>query len=144
MFVTSDIFDLETIGRFRGLDWQEHLLGGVNVHGTDWPGYQAGARFLFEAAKRCGLFEEMLYAGYSRAEDKRSRSIAPKSFERLVRGELAGAKTAVSALFRGRREAADAEMFNVRPLLNQAGLPLSCRNRVYRDLPRGLEDSTGS
>jgi hypothetical protein len=31
----------------------------------------------------------------------------------------------------------DAEIFNVRPLLNQAGLLLSCRNRVYRDLPRG-------
>jgi hypothetical protein len=29
----------------------------------------------------------------------------------------------------------DAEMFNVRPVLNEAGLLVSCRDRVYRDIP---------
>ena len=105
MFVTSDIFDLKQIGRFRGFDWQENLLGGIDIHGTDWPGYQAGALFLFEAAKRCGLVHEMRYASYSRDEERRSRSISPKSFGRLIQGELAGAKFADSVLLRGEREA---------------------------------------
>jgi hypothetical protein len=35
----------------------------------------------------------------------------------------------------------DAEMFYVRPLLNRAGLLLSCRDRVYRDLPSGTANS---
>jgi hypothetical protein len=40
----------------------------------------------------------------------------------------------------------DAEMFDVRPLLNEAGLLLSCRDRVYRDLSyaRNRIASTGA
>jgi hypothetical protein len=29
VFVTSDIFDLKRIGRFRDFEWREHLLCGV-------------------------------------------------------------------------------------------------------------------
>jgi hypothetical protein len=38
----------------------------------------------------------------------------------------------------------DAEMFNVRPLLHQAGLLVSCVDRVYRDLSPALTAKTGS
>jgi hypothetical protein len=33
----------------------------------------------------------------------------------------------------------DAEMVHVRPLLNEAGLLVSCRPRVYRDLPNASQ-----
>lgn len=110
MFVTSDTIDLSRIGRFREFNWRENLLGGVEVLGTEWRGYQAGASFLIEAAKCCGVINEMEYAGYNRPGDRRTRSILPKSFERLTRGELAGAKSAVSVLLRGTRAVAGAEM----------------------------------
>ena len=110
MFVTSDTIDLKRIGRYRKFDWRENLLGGVAVLGTEWRGYQAGARFLFEAAKCCGVLDEMEYAGYDRPGDRRTRSILPKSFERLARGELAGAKSADSVLLRGTRAVVGAEM----------------------------------
>jgi hypothetical protein len=105
MFVTSDIFNLEVIGRFRGLDWQENLLCGVNVVGAIWPGYEAGARFLLAAAERCGLSSQMDIAGYSPAGKSRTRNITPKSFDRLARGELTGATESTSVLLRGSRPA---------------------------------------
>jgi hypothetical protein len=105
MFVTSDIFDFEAIARFRELDWRENLLGGVDIKGTNWPGYQAGARFMLEASKRCGLVHEMRYAGYNRLDEVRTRNILPKSFGRLVSGELSGAKEATSVLLQGERSA---------------------------------------
>ncbi|HEX4181673.1 MAG TPA: hypothetical protein VHY34_00245, partial [Caulobacteraceae bacterium] len=107
MYVTSDIFDLKRIGRFRNYDWQEHLLGGIAVHGTEWPGYQAGARFLLEALRSCGVTDEIVFFGYRRREDKRSRPIKLKSFEKLERGELAGAHHAVGLLLEGERKAAN-------------------------------------
>ncbi len=106
MFVTSDIFDLYSIAKWRREDWQEHLLGGVDVHGVSWPGYQAAARFLIEATQRCGLLQEMDVAGYDLESERRTRNIKPKSFERLVQGELAGAREASSVLLRGDRSAA--------------------------------------
>jgi len=105
MYVTSDIFDLKRIGRLRKFEWRENLLGGVVVYGTEWRGYQAGARFLLEAARCCGVADEMEFAGYQRRGDDRQRSIKAKSFEKLTRGELIGARDAVSLLFRGVREA---------------------------------------
>jgi hypothetical protein len=105
MFVTSDIFDLKRIGRYRDFDWREHLLGGVAVHGSRWLGYEAGARFLVEAAKQCGLLTGMSCAGYSRPGDKRTRPITAKSFERLMQGQLKGAANACSVLLRGRSPA---------------------------------------
>ena len=80
-------------------------MGGVAVHGTLSRGYTALATFLLEAAKRCGVLEDMVYAGYDRPGDHRTRPLTPRSFERLARGELAGAKTAVSVLLRGERDA---------------------------------------
>ncbi len=109
MFVTSDIFDLKAIGRFRGVDWREHLLSGVEVHGTHWPDYPTGARFLLEAAKRCGLVDEMRWAGYNRPESWRTKPLSPKSFERLIRRELSGAKEAESVLLTGIRSVAGTE-----------------------------------
>ena len=35
----------------------------------------------------------------------------------------------------------DAEIVDVRPLLNDAGVLFSCRERVYRDLPQGAADA---
>jgi hypothetical protein len=105
MFVTSDIFDLKPIGRWRGVEWRENLIGGVDVHGASWRGYEAGAAFLLGATRRCGLTAEMKWAGYNRPGDRRTNNIRPTSFERLARGALSGAKTADSVLFRGDVEA---------------------------------------
>jgi hypothetical protein len=101
MFVTSDIFDLQAIGRWRGFDWRENLVAGVEVHGASWRGYEAGAAFLLEATRRCGLLSEMKWAGYNRPGDRRTNNIKPASFARLAQGALSGAKTADSVLFRG-------------------------------------------
>ena len=105
MFVTSDTIDLKRISRFQKFEWREHLLGGVSVYGTAWRGYEADARFLLESAKRCGLLDEIEYAGYVRPGDRSTRPLRAKSFERLARGELAGAKDADGLLFRGHRDA---------------------------------------
>ena len=62
------------------------------VYGTQWRGYQAGARFLLEATRRCGIaVDAMGFASYSRPGDRQSRPIKAKSFEKLIRGGLAGA-----------------------------------------------------
>lgn len=106
MFVTSDIFDLKRIGRYRDFDWQENLLCGVVAHASQWRSCEADAQFLLESATRCGLVKEMKYAGYTCVGEDRTRPIKPKSFERLACGELAGAKNkGVGALFRGERTA---------------------------------------
>lgn len=66
MFVTSDIFDLKQIAWSWGIaDWRERLVGGIAFHGTQWPGAQAAARFLVEAAKVCDLQDQLPVAGYS-------------------------------------------------------------------------------
>ncbi len=66
MFVTSDIYDLQTIARNWGIPgWHERLVGGIAIHGTNWPGGEAAARFLIEAAKVCGLQDQLPVAGYS-------------------------------------------------------------------------------
>ena len=113
MYVTSDLFDLVRVGRFCDVDWRENLVGGVAVHGTNSRGYEALAAFLLEAAKRCGVLDDMQYAGYDRPGDRSTRPLTPKSFERLARGELAGAKTAVSVLFRGSRDAVGCRLGNI-------------------------------
>ena len=108
MFVTSDIFDIKSMRRAQRIGWRENLVGGIDVHGVEWPGYEVAARFMREAAKRCG-FEEMHYAGYNRPGEWRTRAIAPKSFERLAQGLLSGAKDAKSVLLKCQREALGAE-----------------------------------
>jgi hypothetical protein len=109
MFVTSDIFDLRAIGRWRGFDWRENLLCGIDVQGSNWIGYEAGARFVLTAAEHCQIFGEMDIAGYTPAGKWRTRNITPKSFQRLARGELAGAKESCGLLLRGYRPAIGAE-----------------------------------
>jgi hypothetical protein len=104
MFVTSDILDLKSEGRFWRYEWREYLLCGIDVHGVVWPGHEAAARFLIEASKRCG-FEQMHYAGYNRPGEWRTRGITPRSFERLAQGALSGATDAAALLFRCDREA---------------------------------------
>ncbi len=106
MFVTSDIFDHPTIGRFRGFEWQENLLGGIDVHGTNWPGYRAGAQFILEAVRRSGILQDITHAGYNLPGERRTRPILPKSFHRLALGDLSGAKEASSVLLHGGRPAA--------------------------------------
>jgi hypothetical protein len=106
MYVTSDIYDLKRISRFKKFDWREILIGGVVVHGSQWRGYQAGARFLLEATRRCGIaVDDMGFASYSRPNDRQSRPIKAKSFEKLIRGELVGARNATGLLLRGEFEA---------------------------------------
>lgn len=109
MFVTSDIFDLQRIGSVRKFEWRENLLCGVVAYGTQWRGYQADAAFLLEASRRRGLLADMKYIGYDRLGDQRTHNITPKSFERLVRGELAGARTAIGVLLRGDRPTVGAQ-----------------------------------
>ncbi len=60
---------------------------------------------MLEAAKRCGLLDEMKWAGYNRPNEQRTHSIKPTSFGRLARAELAGAQNAISVLLRGERDA---------------------------------------
>jgi hypothetical protein len=109
MYVTSDIFDLERIGSFRGYSWRENLLCGVAVHGSRWPGPGAAANYILESARRCNLLDKMQYAGYNLLGDPRTRSIKPKSFERLSVDGLAGGREAVSVLLKGTASAQGSE-----------------------------------
>jgi hypothetical protein len=109
MFVTSDVFDLARIARFRRVPWRENLLCGVAIHGTEARGPQAAARWLLEATRQCGLVGEMEYAGYDRLGERRTRPIKVASFERLARGELQGARHAAGLLLRGERDVSGSE-----------------------------------
>jgi hypothetical protein len=109
VFVTSDTFDLKRIGHFRDFEWRENLVCGVVVLGTEWRGYQADAQYMLEAAKCSGLIDEIVDAGYSREGDRRMHILAPKSFERLAEGKLAGAKNAHGLFFRGYHDAPGSE-----------------------------------
>jgi hypothetical protein len=145
MFVTSDIFDLKKIARGRPtpFDWSENLMCGVAVHGALWPGHEAGAVFLLEAAKRLGLFDSMQYANYGFAETARGGMIKPKSFERLARGELSGAKGALDLLLKGLRPTSGSRNGTVLvggevSGTNQADYHKDGAYKVTRVLPRSL------
>jgi hypothetical protein len=105
MFVTSDVFDLARIARFRRVHWKENLICGVAIHGAETRGYQSAAAWLLDGARLCGLMGEMKWAGYNVPDAKRTRSIKVSSFERLARGELKGACNATGLLLEGEREA---------------------------------------
>ncbi len=106
MFVTSDIFDLERIAAFRDIPgWREHLLGGIAIHGMEYPGPEAFARFYVEAARICGLSDDMKFAGYTPRQGERLNPLKPKSLERLARGELRGAQNATAVMVSGDRRA---------------------------------------
>lgn len=106
MFVTSDIFDLPRIARFRGIPgWCEHLIGGVAMHGTNYPGPEALALFYLQAASLCGLTDHMMWASYTPRWRERQRHIKPASLSRLARGELRGARGAIGMMMRGVRPA---------------------------------------
>jgi hypothetical protein len=106
MFVTSDIFDLERIAAGRHIPgWREHLLGGIAIHGMEYPGPEACAQFYVEAARICGLSEDMKFAGYTPCWFERLRPLKPKSLERLAGGKLRGARNAESVMVRGDRVA---------------------------------------
>ncbi len=103
MFVTSDNFDLTRHrDRYtRGTRWPENLIGGVAVHGVEWPGYQALAAFLYECAGECGLLDQMYYASYHVEGETWSREIKPSSYARLMAGKLVKAREAVGVIYRG-------------------------------------------
>ena len=110
MFVTSDIFDLERIAAWRKIPrWREHLLGGIAVHGIEYPGPEAHAQFFVRAAAICDLSDDMKFAGYAPRMAERLRPLKPKSLERLARGELRGAKNAEIIMVRGERRAVGME-----------------------------------
>ncbi len=102
MFVTSDIFDLEQIASNWGIaGWRERLVGGIAIHGTDWPGAEAAARFLIEAAKVCGLQDQLSVAGYSIQWGEPSEHLDFAGLADLARGALPGASEATSVYLEG-------------------------------------------
>jgi hypothetical protein len=102
MFVTSDIFDLEQIARNRGIaGWRERLVGGLAIHGTTWPGAEAAARFLIEAAKACGLEDQSPVAGYSIQWGEPSEHLDFAGLNELARGAISGAADAQSVYLEG-------------------------------------------
>ena len=109
MYVTSDIFDLNKIGRFREFEWRENLLGGVAVLSSCWPGAEAAGKFLVEAARSCDLLGKMQYAGYDTVGEAETRSLTPRSLEKVALGELIGAQAAVGVNLRGALPAAGAQ-----------------------------------
>ncbi len=102
MFVTSDIFDLEQIARSWGIaDWRERLVGGIAIHGTNWPGAEAAARFLIEAAKVCGLQDQLPVAGYSTQWGEPSEHLDFAGLASLAKGAVPGASEAQTAYLVG-------------------------------------------
>ena len=102
MFATSDIFDLEQIAAKWGIaDWRERLIGGIAVHGTNWPGGEAAARFLTEAAKVCGLQDRLPVAGYSIEWGEPSEHLDFAGLAELANGAIPGASGAASVYLVG-------------------------------------------
>ena len=102
MFVTSDIFDLEQIASNWGIaDWRERLVGGIAIHGTNWPGGEAAARFLVEAAKACGLQDQLSVAGYSIQWGEPSEHLDFAGLADLAKGALPGGSAATSVYLEG-------------------------------------------
>ena len=102
MFVTSDIFDLEQIASNWGIaGWRERLVGGIAIHGTQWPGGEAAARFLIEAAKVCGLQDQLSVAGYAIQWGEPPEHLDFAGLADLARGALPGASQATSVYLEG-------------------------------------------
>jgi hypothetical protein len=102
MFVTSDIFDLEQIARKWGIaDWRERLVGGIAIHGTDWRGGAAAARFLIEAAKASGLQDQLPVAGYSIEWGEPSEHLDFAGLADLANGAIPAASGAASVYLVG-------------------------------------------
>lgn len=102
MFVTSDIFDLQQIASKWGVaDWRERLVGGIAIHGTEWPGVEAAAGFLVEAANACGLQDQLQVAGYSMQWGEPSEHLDFAGLANLARGALPGAPGAETAYLVG-------------------------------------------
>ena len=101
MFVVSDIYDLEATGRCFGFQFNEQLSCGVAVHAREWPGSKAAAQFLIDAANISGVWAAMAYAGYEVWREKGSRSIKPKTMERIAMGGLPNARDAFAVTIGG-------------------------------------------
>lgn len=95
MFVMSDIFDLKQITEKRWIwNWRERLVGGIAIHGTDYPGAEAAARFVVAAAEVCGLQDQLPAAGYKVHWDELSAHVEQSAISELARGTLPGASQA--------------------------------------------------
>jgi hypothetical protein len=105
MFVTSDIFDLATVGRRRGFQWSENLLCGVAVHSRAWPDYPAVAVFLFEAARLCGIAGELKWAGQGVPTGRSTQYMPPSTFEALASQDAQAPDAPTWLLLKGEREA---------------------------------------
>ncbi len=102
MFVTSDIFDLQQIASSWGIaDWGEHLVGGIAVHGIEWPGVESAAHFLVEAANACGLQDRLPVAGYSIQWGEPSEHLDFAGLANLAKGAVPGASKAETAYLVG-------------------------------------------
>jgi len=84
VFVTSDCHDIEDIALYLPYRWSETLVAGVGVYGGRWPGAAAGAKFLSRAAEIAGISHAISYAGYSVAQEKRTRKVRPSSLNSLL------------------------------------------------------------
>lgn len=108
MFVTSDAFDLGQIASDWGIaDWRERLVGGIAIHGTDWPGGEAAARFLTEAADACGLQDQLPVAGYSIEWGEPSEHLDFAGLAGMAQGAIPGASDAASVYLVGSRGSLD-------------------------------------
>ena len=108
MFVTSDIFDLEQIASNWGIaGWRERLVGGIAIHGTDWPGGEAAARFLIEAAKVCDLQDQLPVAGYSVEWGEPSEHLDFAGLAALANGAIPGGPEAASVYLVGSQGSID-------------------------------------
>jgi hypothetical protein len=108
MFVTSDIFDLEQIASNWGVaGWRERLVGGIAIHGTDWPGGEAAARFLIEAAKVCDLQDQLPVAGYSVEWGEPSEHLDFAGLAALANGAIPGGLEAASVYLVGSQGSLD-------------------------------------
>jgi len=109
MFVTSDIFDLAQIARNRMIPgWRERLSGGIAIHGTEWPGAEAAARFLVEAANVCDLQDQLPAAGYSIKWGEPSEHVDYAELVALAKGALPAASGAESVYLEGSQGSIDA------------------------------------
>ena len=79
MFVTSDFYDLQRHASFMNDHWSEFLSSGIDLYGTQWPGYTSCAKFLVEVAAELNLLEYMQYGGYNLQGDYRTRPLSPKT-----------------------------------------------------------------
>jgi hypothetical protein len=104
-------------------DWHDFVAEGLL-----WVGKWPLLRDLFEVNLISDRHTSVPIAGLGHLSDWIRAAPGRGDLEDVGRGRLLWTLTS-------------AEIFNIRPLLNEAGLLFSCRDRVYRDLTPNFRDS---